>query len=296
VTERQMEDLIAQFPNELIPGNNLVLKGHQQSFAAVGRFDLFFVDGFQTNVLMELKARPAKYEDATQLAKYKEELQRRGERNILMWLVAPLIPRPVRDFLDHIGIQYSEIHEVEFRMVAERHDIGLATQSGNSAAEAAEAASGELQKTRAESPVVAAESADKTTHSRSSTASTDLVDECVALLKQIDATITRQEWSQRRTAIKVNGREFVVIRAETLEPRVKIRAFLAGRDEWRNRLRGAGLEVYVASKKKKTEAQEKKEGRLVRFWLRKEQLDHNRELIRSLFRQSLQECRVAISS
>jgi RecB family endonuclease NucS len=89
MTERQMEDLIAQFPNEFFSGHDLVLKGRQQSFAEVGRFDLLLVDAFKTNVLMELKARTAKYEDASQLAKYKDALNRSGQRDILMWLVAP---------------------------------------------------------------------------------------------------------------------------------------------------------------------------------------------------------------
>jgi hypothetical protein len=35
-----------------------------------------------------------------------------------MWLVSPSIPRSVRDFLDQIGIEYTEIHEAEFRKVA----------------------------------------------------------------------------------------------------------------------------------------------------------------------------------
>ena len=74
MTERQMEDLIAQFPDEFFSGRDLVLRGRQQSFAEVGRFDLLFVDPYQTSVLMELKARTAKYEDASQLAKYKDAL------------------------------------------------------------------------------------------------------------------------------------------------------------------------------------------------------------------------------
>lgn len=91
----------------------------------MGRFDLLFEDEFQTKILMELKARPGKYEDATQLARYKDELQRRGQRSVLMWLVAPQIPTSVREFLDRIGIEYSEIHISEFRQVAERHDVPL---------------------------------------------------------------------------------------------------------------------------------------------------------------------------
>jgi hypothetical protein len=125
MTERQMEDLIAQFPDEFFSSHGLVLKGRQQSFAEVGRFDLLFVDSFQTNVLMELKARTAKYEDASQLAKYKDALNQSGQPNILMWLVAPQIPNSVREFLDRIGIEYSEIHEAQFRRVAERHEIKL---------------------------------------------------------------------------------------------------------------------------------------------------------------------------
>ena len=121
--EREMEDLIASFASDFFPRRQLVLKGRQRSFSGVGRFDLLFEDEFQTNVLMELKARPGKYEDATQLARYKDELDRQGERNVLMWLVAPQIPNSVREFLDRIGIEYSEVHEAEFRRVAERHGV-----------------------------------------------------------------------------------------------------------------------------------------------------------------------------
>jgi len=131
MTERQMEDLIAQFPNEFFSGHDLILKGRQQSFAEVGRFDLLFVDSFQTSVLMELKARTAKYEDASQLAKYKDALNQSGHRDILMWLVAPQIPNSVREFLDRIGIEYSEIHEAQFKRVAERHDIKLDSEEAS---------------------------------------------------------------------------------------------------------------------------------------------------------------------
>jgi len=45
-----------------------------------------------------------------------------------MWLVAPHIPNSVREFLDRIGIEYSEIHEAQLRRVAERHDVKLQTE------------------------------------------------------------------------------------------------------------------------------------------------------------------------
>ena len=123
MTEREMENLIAEFPSDFFPRRKLVFRGRQESFGEAGRFDLLFQDEFQTNILMELKARPAKYEDANQLARYGDELLRRGERNVLMWLVAPQIPNSVKEFLERFGIEYSEIHIVEFRRVAERHNV-----------------------------------------------------------------------------------------------------------------------------------------------------------------------------
>jgi len=120
-----MEDLIASFPKDFFPRKDLVLKDRQKSFAGVGRFDLLFEDEFQTQILMELKAVQARYEDATQLAKYKDALEGQGEKNLLMWLVAPRIPKAVCEFLDRIGIEYSEIHEAEFLHVAARHGIAL---------------------------------------------------------------------------------------------------------------------------------------------------------------------------
>jgi hypothetical protein len=90
-----MEDLIAVFPSDFFPRRQLVLKGRQGSFS---------------------------------LARYKDALDRLGERNVIMWLVAPQISNSVREFLDRIGIEYTEIHESEFRRVADRH--GITTQAG----------------------------------------------------------------------------------------------------------------------------------------------------------------------
>lgn len=119
--ESVMEELIAKYPMDFFPRKSLTLKGRQGAFAGVGRFDLLFTDEHQTNILMELKARPAKYEDASQLAKYNDALKEQGKSDILMWLVATSIPNSVREFLDRIGIEYTEIHEAEYRRIAEQH-------------------------------------------------------------------------------------------------------------------------------------------------------------------------------
>ena len=125
--EKDMEELIAQYPLEFFPRKKLILKDRQRTFSGVGRFDLMFSDEFGTNILMELKARTAKYEDATQLAKYLDALKALGEKNIIMWLVAPQIPNSVREFLDNIGIEYSEIHISEYRRIADLHNYKFQT-------------------------------------------------------------------------------------------------------------------------------------------------------------------------
>jgi hypothetical protein len=121
--ESEMEELLALYPHDFFPRKMLILTGRQKSFAGVGRFDLLFEDEHKSNILIELKARVAKYEDASQVAKYKAALDEQGKRNVIMWLVAPHIPKPVIDFLDSIGIEHTEIHETEYRNVASRHNF-----------------------------------------------------------------------------------------------------------------------------------------------------------------------------
>ena len=127
--EREMEDLIAAHAEEFFPRRVLVLKGRQGTLAAVGRYDLLFEDQFENRILMELKAVAAKLEAAEQLVRYKQALEEKGERNVIMWLVAPVVPKPIADFLDRFGVEYSEIHEAEFRQVASRHNYRFASEA-----------------------------------------------------------------------------------------------------------------------------------------------------------------------
>lgn len=127
--EREMEDLIAAHAEEFFPRHVLVLKGRQGTFAGAGRFDLLFEDEFQNKILMELKAVAAKLEAAEQLVRYKQALEEKGERNVIMWLVAPVVAKSIADFLDRFGVEYTEIHEAQFRQVASRHDYRFASEA-----------------------------------------------------------------------------------------------------------------------------------------------------------------------
>jgi hypothetical protein len=51
MNERDMEDLIAKYPDDFFPTRGFKLKGRQQVFAEVGRFGLLFEDHFNTKIL-----------------------------------------------------------------------------------------------------------------------------------------------------------------------------------------------------------------------------------------------------
>jgi hypothetical protein len=123
-----MEDLIQAFPDDFFPDKGFKFKQRQTSFAGVGRFDLLLEDRYGRNVLMELKAVPAKSDAVDQLIRYQEELRRRGEKNIVLWLVATLIPRTLADLLDRFGIEYKEIHPAEYLHAAERHGFSIRSE------------------------------------------------------------------------------------------------------------------------------------------------------------------------
>jgi hypothetical protein len=123
--ERQMEDLIAAWPEEFFPDRGLRLLGRQGVLAGVGRYDLLFEDRHGMKYLMELKAVTARFEHASQLANYQDELRLRGENRVYMWLVAPHLPHSVREQLETFGIEYTEIHAAYFQQVADRHGVQL---------------------------------------------------------------------------------------------------------------------------------------------------------------------------
>ena len=53
MTEKDMEDLISEFPDAFFPRAHFRLAGRQRSFQGVGRFDLAFEDEFNNTILME---------------------------------------------------------------------------------------------------------------------------------------------------------------------------------------------------------------------------------------------------
>ncbi|HLC30261.1 MAG TPA: endonuclease NucS domain-containing protein [Dehalococcoidia bacterium] len=124
MTEREMEDLLAQFPDDFFPGRGFKLIGRQQSMRGVGLFDLLFQDNRSRHWLIELKAVPLKITDIDQVMRYFEELcALHPEDNYVPCFVAPNIPRPVRLSLDGQGVEYQEIHLAEFLRISRERGI-----------------------------------------------------------------------------------------------------------------------------------------------------------------------------
>ena len=123
--ESDMEELIARYTSEFFPQYEFGLTGRQGSYPGFGRYDLLFEDSRGFKILMELKARPAKYQDADQLARYYEALQTSGETGMMLWLVATSIHQAVAEYLDRAGIEHSEFHLPQYMRVAEKYGYKL---------------------------------------------------------------------------------------------------------------------------------------------------------------------------
>lgn len=127
MTAREMEDLIAEFPNDFycFRDKGLTLIGRQQTLPGFGRYDLLFEDCFHTKIVMELKARPLSFEDrnrlAGQITNYQQGIVDGGGTNIAMFVVAVSIPKTIQRFLEEHEIWCYEIREPEFRRVAKQH-------------------------------------------------------------------------------------------------------------------------------------------------------------------------------
>jgi hypothetical protein len=127
--EKDMEELIARHPEEFFPRHDFRLVGRQGVFPGVGRYDLLFQDRHGMKILMELKAVPARYADADQLAKYNDALRMSGHTEIMLWLVATSIQFSVVQYLDRLGIEHSEIHPAEYMKVAEKHGFRFTAET-----------------------------------------------------------------------------------------------------------------------------------------------------------------------
>jgi len=125
MTEREMEDLLWDYPEKLL--NEPLKQFQRQRVSAVGRADLIFEDRIGRLLVIELK-RTLERGAITQLLDYYGDLKGRfPERAIELMVVASRIPPERRVACEHHDIEAREISEKRFRDVAE--EVGYTFKS-----------------------------------------------------------------------------------------------------------------------------------------------------------------------
>ena len=119
--EKEMEDLIANYPDDFFPGKHLELVEKQKRILDVGEFNIFFRDESGEKVLIKIITRAARIGDSAQWSHYKENLKKFGYENMDVWLIALHISPDMKRSFDQIGMVSFEIGESKLQQVSERH-------------------------------------------------------------------------------------------------------------------------------------------------------------------------------
>jgi len=107
--EKDIENLIAEHPDEIFPGEGFVLIGQQQCIEG-RRIDILFRDKLKRNIIVEVKRGILSREASGQIAEYYGLLKTRKPTEFCeLVLCANVIPRERRQFLEQIGIECKEL-------------------------------------------------------------------------------------------------------------------------------------------------------------------------------------------
>jgi hypothetical protein len=120
--EKDIENLIAQHPEEIFPGEGFILKG-QQVVIEGRRLDIQFEDKHKRQIIVEVKRGILTRDASGQIAEYYGLLKNANKENIFeLILCANIIPKERRTFLEAIGIECMELGVVQITDLAKRYD------------------------------------------------------------------------------------------------------------------------------------------------------------------------------
>jgi RecB family endonuclease NucS len=98
--EKDIENLIAQHPEEIFPGEGFILKG-QQVVIEGRRLDIQFEDKHKRQIIVEVKRGILTRDASGQIAEYYGLLKNANKENIFeLILCANIIPKERRTFLE----------------------------------------------------------------------------------------------------------------------------------------------------------------------------------------------------
>ena len=120
--ERDIENLIAQHPDEIFPNEGLKLIG-QQIIIEGRRLDILFEDRHKRQVIIEVKRGILTRDSSGQIAEYYGLLKNANQDKIYeLILCANIIPKERRTFLETIGIECRELGVIQITELAKKYD------------------------------------------------------------------------------------------------------------------------------------------------------------------------------
>ena len=120
--EKDIENLVANYPEEIFPGEGFKLIGQQITIEG-RRLDILFEDKHKRQVIIEVKRGILTREASGQIAEYYGLLKNENKDNIYeLILCANIIPKERKTFLETIGIECKELGVVQITEIAKKYD------------------------------------------------------------------------------------------------------------------------------------------------------------------------------
>jgi len=120
--EKDIENLIAQHPDDIFPGEGFKLIG-QQIIVEGRRLDILFEDKHKRQVIVEVKRGILTREASGQIAEYYGLLKNENkDRSYELILCANIIPKERKTFLETIGIACKELGVIQITELAKKYD------------------------------------------------------------------------------------------------------------------------------------------------------------------------------
>lgn len=126
--EKDLENLIARYPEEFFPGQGLKLVAQQYSVGGK-RIDILFEDKHQRKVIVEVKRGVLSREASGQIAEYYGLLKAENDDQFLeLVLAANVIPPERRKFLETIGIECKQLGIARVSEIASKYGYAFSDE------------------------------------------------------------------------------------------------------------------------------------------------------------------------
>lgn len=120
--EKDIENLIAKYPQEFFPKENLTLKGQQVKIGSCYT-DVIFTDKFDRFIIIEIKRGILTREASGQILEYYGLLKEQNPgKSIELILCANIIPYERRLFLERVGIECKELGLSYVQEIAKKYN------------------------------------------------------------------------------------------------------------------------------------------------------------------------------